>query len=399
MAKFPDPRSEFRQIFGGGGEIHVLAVPGRVNLIGEHVDYHGLPVLPIAIERRVRLAWRRREDRIIRAVSSEPYGPREFAWTADLEPVAAGDWQNYLRAAARTVSGKWSIGVGIDAVVRSDLPAAAGLSSSTALLVAFTLALLRANGHAPSFEELMEVLPEGEQFVGTRGGGMDHAAVLASRAGCASLIHFDPVSLRPIPIPADWGFLVAHSLVTAEKSGAVKEQYNSRRRAGTAALGRLGFASYREAIEGRTFEQLSKLAAERLDSESERNAFLHVSGEALRVRAAVSAMERGDASEFGMLLRQSHQSLRDLLQVSCPALDQLAEAAVESGAGGARLTGAGFGGCVVVFCEKRHRAEVRRRLIDRYYAERPDFEEDRHLLDADPGPGVLYQEQHAASYD
>lgn len=398
MAHLPDPRIELRQTFGGSGEIRVLSVPGRVNLIGEHIDYHGLPVLPIAIRRLVRVAWRRRSDRKIRAVSSPPYGPREFEWTPDLAPAAPGDWQNYLRAAARAVTRKWPIGTGIDAVVRSDLPAAAGLSSSSALLVAFTLALLRANRHAPTFEELMEVLPEGEQFVGTRGGGMDHAAVLASRAGCASLINFDPVSVRPIPIPADWGFLVAHSLVTAEKSGAVREDYNSRRRAGTAALERLGLASYREAIKGRTFEQLAALAGKRLEHEAERNAFLHVTGEALRVRAAVSAMERADAGEFGVLLMQSHESLRDLLKVSCPSLDRLAEAATESLAGGARLTGGGFGGCVVIFCGKRHRARVRRRLIEGYYSKRSDFDEDRHLLDADPGPGVLYQGRHAASY-
>ena len=398
MANLPDPRTELRQIFGGGGEIRVLSVPGRVNLIGEHIDYHGLPVLPIAIRRHVRLAWRRRSDRTIRAVSSEPYGLREFEWTPDLAPAAPGDWQNYLRAAARTVSGKWPLGVGIDAVVRSDLPAAAGLSSSSALLVAFTLALLRANGHTPTFEELMEVLPEGEQFVGTRGGGMDHAAVLGSRAGCASLIGFNPVSLRPIPIPADWGFLVAHSLVTAEKSGAVREEYNSRRRAGTAALERLGFASYREAIKGRTFEQLATLAGKSLADEAERNAFLHVTGEALRVHAAVSAMERADVGQFGVLLGQSHESLRDLLKISCPPIDRLADAAMESLAGGARLTGGGFGGCVVVFCGKRHRARVRRRLIEKYYSKRSDFVEDRHLLNADPGPGVLYQEGHAASH-
>jgi len=369
-----------------------------VNLIGEHIDYHGLPVLPIAIRRRVRLAYRRRTDRIIRAVSAEPYGLREFEWTPDLAPAAPGDWQNYLRAAARAVSGKWPLGMGIDAVVRSDLPAAAGLSSSSALLVAFTLALLRANRHQPTFEELMEVLPEGEQFVGTRGGGMDHAAVLASRAGCASLIEFDPVSVRAIPIPADWGFLVAHSLVTAEKSGAVREEYNARRRAGTAALERLGFPSYRAAIEGRTFDELTSLAHKTLAVEAERNAFLHVTGEALRVRSAVSAMERADASEFGMLLTQSHESLRDLLKVSCPSLDRLADAATESLAAGARLTGAGFGGCVVIFCRKRHRARVRRGLIERYYSKQSNFDEDRHLLDADPGPGVLYQERHAASY-
>src|SRR5436309_2457862 len=109
---------------------------------------------------------------------------------------------------------------GIDAEITSDLPEAAGLASSSALLVAVTLALLRANGRDASFEELMEVLPDGEQFVGTRGGGMDHAASLASRAGCASQIGFDPVTIRHIPIPAGWAFLVANSMVRAEKAGS-----------------------------------------------------------------------------------------------------------------------------------------------------------------------------------
>jgi galactokinase len=217
----------------------------------------------------------------------------------------------------------------VDAEIASDLPAAAGLSSSSALLVAMTLALLRANRHHPSFEELMEVLPEGEHFVGTRGGGMDHAACLASRAGCASLIGFQPVSVRHIPIPPDWAFLAAHSLVSAEKSGSVREQYNARRAAGSA---------------------------------------LHVSSEAQRVQDAVRAMEQRDAAKFGRLLVESHESLRDRLQVSCAALDRLVETALDAGAIGARLTGAGFGGCAVIFCMRRDRDGLRRALIQRYYA-------------------------------
>src|SRR5438067_545257 len=186
----------------------VVAAPGRVNLIGEHIDYHGLPVLPIALQRRVRVEFQPRRDRRIQAVSA-PYGARGFEWTADLSPVARGDWENYLRAAARVARTFLPGGrVGIDAEIASDLPAAAGLSSSSALIVAVTLALLRANECRPTFGELMEVLPDGEQFVGTRGGGMDHAASLASRAGCASLIGFNPVTIRHIPIPAGWGFLV-----------------------------------------------------------------------------------------------------------------------------------------------------------------------------------------------
>lgn len=360
-------------------EIGSVRAPGRVNLIGEHIDYHGLAVLPMALRRGTRVRYRARGDRRIRARSGE-FGAREFEWTSDLRPTAAGDWENYLRAAARIVDGLAPGAMGIDAEIESDLPAAAGLSSSSALIVAFTLALLRANGRECSFEELMRVLPDGEQFVGTRGGGMDHAASLGSREGCASLIEFDPLSLTPIPVPADWGFLVAHSLSVVEKSGAARDEYNARRAAGSAALGRLGLASYREA---------RAAMAERLADERERSAFLHVTTEAGRVYAAAEAMRREEQSEFGRLLLESHESLRDRLRVSCPALDRLVEAGMAGGALGARLTGAGFGGCVVMLCRRGERAAVRRRLMEGYYAGKAEFCEARHLIDAEAGPGGL----------
>jgi galactokinase len=333
----------------------MVSAPGRVNLIGEHIDYHLLPVLPMALKRSIHVKFDAREDRRIRAESVH-YEPREFDWTAGLEPVAPGDWENYLRAAAQAVAGKWGVMRGIDAHIDSDLPPAAGLSSSSALIVAFTLALLRANAVEATFDELMEILPDGEQFVGTRGGGMDHAASLASKEGCASLIRFAPVSVEHIPIPEDWSFLVAHSMQTAEKSGRVRERYNAVRAAGTRALRELGFASYAEAVNKADLSGRSHPV------------FLHVVTEARRVMQCVAAMRAGDAEYFGRLLLDSHASLRDRLQVSSPALDRLVEAAMASGALGARLTGAGFGGCAVVLCKREDREKVREGLLTRFYA-------------------------------
>ncbi len=301
--------------------------PGRVNLIGEHIDYHGLPVLPMALRQRVEVVFEPRDDRRILA-SSEPYGSREFEWTQDLKPVAAGDWENYLRAAAVAVSRKWGSGRGIHAEVASSLTAAAGLSSSSALLVAFTLALLRANGWHASFEELMEILPDGEQFVGTRGGGMDHAAALASQAGHASLVSFHPAAVRHVPIPRDWAFLVADSGVRAEKSGAARERYNAVRNSAGAPA--------------------------------------HVATESARVAAAVAAMEANDAADFGRLLLESHASLRDGLGVSDPELDRIVESAMRAGALGARLTGAGFGGSVVILC-RIAQAPILRDALSRHW--------------------------------
>jgi len=359
--------------------------PGRVNLIGEHIDYHGLPVLPMALRRRVHVRFHPRSDRRIVA-ESPSYGRREFAWVESLKPVAAGDWENYLRAAAQAVGSRWGVLHGVSAAITSDLPAAAGLSSSSALMVAFALALLQANGRDATFEELMEILPDGEQFVGTRGGGMDHAAALASKAGCATLVEFAPLAVRHIPVPRDWHFLVAHSLQRAEKSGAAREEYNLRRAAGDTALAKLGLRSYRDALE------IADEAAAKLDAGPQRDSFLHTTSEALRVRAAVSAMERGDGDAFGRVLVESHLSLRDRLRVSCAALDRLVEAAMESGAIGARLTGAGFGGCAVVLCRAQDAAKVRRGLIEHFFAGRSEFDESVHLIDAVPGAGALHPE-------
>jgi galactokinase len=352
----------------------MVSAPGRVNLIGEHIDYHGLAVLPMALRRSIRIHFQARADGRIR-VDSGAYGHREFAWTPGLTPVARGDWENYLRAAAQAIAGKWGVMNGMDATIDSDLPAAAGLSSSSALIVAVTLALLRANRREATFEELMAILPDGEQFVGTRGGGMDHAASLASREGCASLIEFAPLAVHHIPIPDGWAFLVANSLQVAEKSGAVRERYNAVRAAGARALGEAGFATYGEAMQAKRLEELETNPSP---------VFLHVVTEAFRVRHAVEAIEQDDAARFGRLLLASHASLRDRLRVSCTALDRLVEAAMDSGALGARLTGAGFGGCAVVLCRREDLAKVHDGLVERFY-----FGDPAHILHAEAGPGAV----------
>ncbi len=229
----------------------------------------------------------------------------------------------------------------------------------------------------------MGILPEGEQFTGTRGGAMDHAVVLAARAGHALVIQFAPLSFRPIGIPQDWCFLVAHSLTHAEKSGAARAEYNAKRSAGTRALERLGFDSYRSALEHRAFDE-KRLGPDEL------RAFLHVTSEAQRVEDAVLALRRGDIKAFGKLLTASHASLGDQLQVSTQAIDQLVEAAMNAGALGARLTGAGFGGCVVVLCRERDRERTLQGLRRDFYASRAGFDPQNHIFVAEASAGALY---------
>ena len=116
----------------------VISVPGRVNLIGEHIDYHNLPVLPMAIQRRVSITFQNRGDALIQA-TSPGYAERRFS-LSDAAPFASGDWGNYLKAAVQMIRRRWTLAHGIDAAISSDLPIAAGLSSSSALLTGFALA-------------------------------------------------------------------------------------------------------------------------------------------------------------------------------------------------------------------------------------------------------------------
>src|SRR5256886_8064273 len=218
------------------GPMHVVRAPGRVNLIGEHIDYCGLPVFPMALRQSLHIAFHPRSDRETRLVNRDPrFAPSAFAVTESIPPAPAGDWGNYARAAAQALAQRFPDLRGVDALVESDLPIAAGLSSSSALLVAMALAIMHANGVSVPSLELMELLGRGERYVGTAGGGMDQAIILGARAGGASRIDFHPLRLTPTAVPGDWQFLVAWSLVHAEKSGGARQAYNERTPAGDGA--------------------------------------------------------------------------------------------------------------------------------------------------------------------
>src|SRR3989442_2186315 len=336
---------------------HVVRAPGRVNLIGEHIDYCGLPVLPMAIGRSVRIAFHPRADRETRLVNRDPrFTPSVFTVNDSIPPAPAGDWSNYARAAAQTLAQRFPDLRGIDALVESDLPIAAGLSSSSAIVVATALAILHANGVPVPSLELMELLARAERYVGTAGGGMDQAIILGAQTGCASRIDFHPLRLTPTAVPAGWQFIVAWSMVHAEKSGAARQGYNERtrqcdeaRRLVATLLERPENTTYPALLAAASVEELLDLAGATLSGVLARR-FRHVVTEGTRVRQAEAAMAAGELPAFGALLDASHRSLRDDYEVSCAELDQLVELAREAGAAGARLTGAGFGGSIVALC-------------------------------------------------
>jgi len=377
---------------------HLARAPGRVNLIGEHIDYAGLPVFPMALQREVRIAFRPRDDSLVLAATTDPsYAPCHFEISPRIEPYDDGDWGNYLKAAAQGMAAAYGIERGFDAVIDSTVPVAAGLSSSSAMVIATALAAAGSNGLEPDPIELAELMAEAEQYVGTRGGGMDQAISAGARAGCAARVEFTPLRIAAVPVPTDWRFVVAHSLVQAHKSGGAREGYNRRRAETEEALARVvGYLelpasdvlSYRDLLERVSGSEAMDVAEERLEGDLLKR-FRHVVTENERVVRAEVAMRSGSLDAFGMLMNGSHASLAADYQVSIPELDELVGIARDAGAVGARLTGAGMGGCIVALAPEGTVNRVVEGLADGFYSGREwGGSLEDHMFVAEPSEGA-----------
>ncbi|HKP28660.1 MAG TPA: galactokinase [Gemmatimonadales bacterium] len=348
--------------------------PGRVNLIGEHTDYNGLPVLPMALDREIVLRCVPRADRRVLLRNADARFPAlEFELSEDIPAESGGAWGNYARAAGQALWRELGELRGIEGEVSSTLPVASGLSSSSAMVVATAIALLDANARSVPRERLMDLLARGERYVGLQGGGMDQAISLGGVAGCALRIDFRPeLRLTPIPIPDAWRIIVAPSLVEARKSAGAKEAYNARVRECRDGLERGTAHRARDYYDLLSRVSVAEALAEvrpQLDDVLFRR-FRHVVTEGARVDAAVDALRGADLPAFGALLSASHASLRDNYEVSSKELDELVAISEEAGAAGARLTGAGFGGSIVAVASSDSAAPVLRALEREYYSRR-----------------------------
>jgi galactokinase len=321
----------------------VAAAPGRVNLIGEHLDYNGGCCLPLALPRATYAALSPRDDRTLSVTSLQLQETRDV-YLDDVRPGAVSGWLAYVAGVVwALVQEGWDV-PGLDVVLDSDVPIGSGLSSSAALECSVALGLLELVG-APDTEEerrrLVQACMRAESEVaGAPTGGMDQSVALLGRAGHALLLDFADGSARQVPWrPEDEGLAlvvvdtrVSHSLVDGG--------YASRRADCETAARSLGVRTLREA-QGRP-EVLEDLTDARV-----RRRARHVLTEMDRVDAAVAALERGEHAALGPLLDASHDSLRDDFEVSCEELDLAVETCREQGALGARMTGAGFGGSVI----------------------------------------------------
>jgi len=331
----------------------VVRAPGRVNLIGEHTDYNGFPVLPMAIDRGIWIATAPRNDAtlVVRSIEPGEYPAEEIPLTEIASRPPAGTWVDYVVAAAR----RRTPTAGLELVVAGTVPAEAGLSSSSALVVASFLAMGEIGDRAALAEEARVA----ERYVGTLSGGMDQAIALLGRPGQALRIDFRPVRTEAVDMPPEIAVVVAHSGVRAAKSGAAREAYNARVHECLAAARQLGAGGDGLLAD---VDRGQRAALHDLDDALLRRRAGFVFAEARRVEEAVRALRAGNLPVLGELLNASHRGLRDDYEVSHPAVDALVERARTAGAAGARVVGAGFGGCIVAVCERARAGDLRAAL-------------------------------------
>ena len=337
-------RSRFRELFGRDAAPLLAVAPGRVNLIGEHTDYNDGFVLPMAIARWVAVAYAPRDDGTLRAHAVAFDETRDVALRG-LEPQPGLGWFGYVAGVAWAMAAEGPRPAGADLLVAGDVPLGAGLSSSAALEMATARALCAVSGIAWAAASMARIGQKAEgEFVGVSCGVMDQIASAAGQEGCALLLDCRSLEIQTVPIPEQAAVVVMDSGV---RRSLEQSAYNQRRGSCEAAV-----AALRERIPGLRAlrdvdEELLASGRTRMDPVAFRRA-THVVAENRRPHAFAAALRAGDLPEAGRLMNDSHASLRDLYEVSCPELDRLTDLARRHPACfGARLTGAGFGGCAV----------------------------------------------------
>jgi galactokinase len=335
--------------------------PGRVNLIGEHTDYNDGFVLPIAIDRGLRIAVRSRLDRRVILTSDRGGSPVAIDLDITLTP-GRGDWGRYAEGVLAGFQRLgWQI-PGFEAAITADLPAGGGLSSSAALEVGIATAVEALAGRSlPDGDKPLLCQRAEHEFAGVPCGIMDQSAVTLGRAGHAMLLDCRTRGLRHVPLPADTVRLLV--IDSGVKHALVDGEYAARRRQCESAAALLGRPTLRDVTEEDWLRDRDRLPA------LERRRAGHVIAENARVLAFAAAVERGEWPEAGRLMGESHASLRDGYEVSCRELDAIcAIASGIDGVFGCRMTGGGFGGCAIALVEASSADAVVGRLKERMSA-------------------------------
>ncbi|MBN1249217.1 MAG: galactokinase [Anaerolineae bacterium] len=344
----------------------IIRAPGRVNIIGEHTDYNDGFVLPVAVDRAAWLAVSPSGDELSR-IRAVDMGNDDQAFMMDDVPVSNGGWADYPKGVVWAMLERGLKPVGIHGVLTSDVPVGAGMSSSAAIEVAFAYAWNLLSGIEMKLSDLALLCQRAEnQYVGVNCGIMDQMISACGKADHAMMLDTRTLERAYFNVPEDIAIIVANSMVRRSLTGS---EYNVRRAQCEQAVSVLQ-EHYPEvkALRDVTPELLARHEDEFPEVVYRRAR--HVVTENARVLQVARDLYEGRMAHVGELLLEGHRSLRDDYEVSIPELDTLVEAAAEvEGCYGARLTGAGFGGCIIALADADAAPDVEAHLVEVYEAQ------------------------------
>jgi galactokinase len=339
---------KFLETFGEEPDL-VAAAPGRVNLIGEHIDYSDGFVLPFAIKDRTLVAARKRNDSTVRIASAQRRNKIVTVDINNVKPGLKGEWERYALGVL------WALGVkeGVDLLIDGHVPLGAGLSSSAALECSVATAMNHLFDMGYNLEELARLTQKAEnQYVGVPCGIMDQSVSLMATQGFALLLDCRDLSTKNIPFDVASSGLELLIIDTQAHHALTDGGYAERRASCESVVAKLGITSLREL----TMEQLEK--SHGLLTETEFVRARHAVTEMQRVLDCVKALSDSNFELVGELLNQSHASLRDDYTVSCSELDTAVEASLTAGALGSRMVGGGFGGSAIALIQASKTTET-----------------------------------------
>ncbi|MFQ6371793.1 galactokinase [Shewanella sp. YIC-542] len=353
-------QQSFASCFGQRATYHVRA-PGRVNLIGEHTDYNDGFVLPCAIDFSTHVLGRINGSNRIRVVAADYHQQWDDILLDDaITHHGEYSWANYVRGVVLMLQSQGAALVGCDLLISGNIPKGAGLSSSASLEVALGLMLSTIAGCALSRLQLAKAGQQAEnRFVGCNSGIMDQLISAQGQPHHALLIDCRSLSATPVAFPREWALVIINSNV---QRGLVGSEYNARRAQCEAGAAHYGVGALRDL----TPEDIGDIAA-RLDDVTARRV-RHVVTENCRTLQAAKALAHGDMATMSQLMAQSHASMRDDFAITVPPVDYLVTLvdSIVGSQGGVRMTGGGFGGCVVALMPVALITEVKSQIATNY---------------------------------
>ncbi|WP_145932142.1 galactokinase [Yersinia bercovieri] len=372
----------FRQQFNRDAEVTIKA-PGRVNLIGEHTDYNDGFVLPCAIDYETVISCGKRDDRQVRVIAADYDNQQDiFSLDAPIVPHPEYRWADYVRGVVKHLQLRHADFGGADLVISGNVPQGAGLSSSASLEVAVGQALQSLYQLPLSGVELALNGQEAEnQFVGCNCGIMDQLISALGQQDHALLIDCRTLETRAVPMPTNVAVVIINSNV---KRGLVDSEYNTRRQQCETAARFFGVKALRDVDPNLFFsiqDELDPVVAKRAR---------HVITENERTLAATTALAAGDLKLMGQLMQESHISMRDDFEITVPPIDSLVDIvkSVIGEQGGVRMTGGGFGGCIVALMPTSLVEQVRATVAREYPAHSGGRTETFYVCQASQGAGL-----------